>query len=243
MPAVGGSRGSSAAGGARQQQRGRIDLADSWQEGDILLLDDGSVGIFKDRVPNKEYQLVYFLEPDGHLKPQGVVLAAYDVRQLGKLPDEALQAFKRSQRWNRDCMVFHLHDWNDVGQLPPAIYFNAEQAPRVGNVDPHQGNAGGAPSDPQPEAETQPAPMFPKSRSVETQLSPGRRFSIKFGANDWHAVYWGRDELGDVVVHNTNKQWAMMHLNISRFKDTLELADLLTIQEMQEIRAQLEAQA
>jgi len=255
-PAVSGGRTPSVAPlGPTSTSRQRIDLSGDFAEGDIMLLDDGSVGIFKESVPNKEYQLVYFLEANGHIKPQGVVLAAYQVRKLGAVPAEFLVIFKRSQRWNRDAIVFHIESWDDIACLPPAILYDAKQSPTVGGVDPQRGSAGGAPTsgmtaeagEGHPSHSGHGAPSFTRSKSQATHgeggLTVGSRFSIKFGPNDWHAVYWGRDELGDLVVHNTNKEWSMMHLSLSRFQDSLEIGEQLSVSELQEIRRQIEGQS
>jgi hypothetical protein len=229
--------------------RKRFDPTDAWQEGDLLVLDDGSVGIYKDNVQGKEYQLVYFLEPDGELKAQGVILTSYDAKKLGNLPKDVLAVFRKTRQWNRDAVVFHMEDWNNVGMLPPAVEFKAEDAPTIMGVDPRRGSLGGAPDEGVEDVSAdESAPIMEKvapqsAEPDERGLKPGVRFSIKFGPKDWTAVYWSKDELGDIVVHDTNKIWTAMHLNLNRFKESLELKGSVSMDEMKTIQQHLDGQA
>jgi hypothetical protein len=70
-------------------------------------------------------------------------------------------------------------------------------------------------------------------------LERGRRLRIGFGDHIWDAVYWGSDELGQIVAHNTNKTWTLMHLNLGRFGDSLEYGELLTPEELKDINVSL----
>ncbi len=70
-------------------------------------------------------------------------------------------------------------------------------------------------------------------------LERGRRLRVKIGHRLWEAVYWGSDELGQIVAHNTNKIWTLMHLNLGRFGDSLETGDLLSPNEIKEINNSL----
>jgi hypothetical protein len=247
----GGMRTSSAAPipTARGNHPTRVDAAAMIPVGAIITLGDGSIGIFKDPAPGKEYQLVYFLEPGGKISPQGVVLHAYDVQELGVLPESHLKAFQRSQRWNRDSVVFHLKHWDDVRHLPPAIAFDPQEAPSIDDVSPRRGSRG---SVPHMSGEMQMAPGLDENPSAmdfeaphplperKSELTIGRRLRIKFGDRDWDAVYWGADDLGAILAHCTNKKWAMMHLDLKRFADNIELVGTLTREEMQEIQRQVE---
>jgi|GEM_PF-584158 len=70
-------------------------------------------------------------------------------------------------------------------------------------------------------------------------LERGRRLHIRFGDRIWDAVYWGSDELGQIVAHNTNKVWRLMHLNLGRFGDSLKHGDLLSSGEIKDINDSL----
>ena len=60
---------------------------------------------------------------------------------------------------------------------------------------------------------------------------------ISFGpGKSWDAVYWGRDLLGHVLAHRTHKEWALMHLDLKRFKDTIELGEFLDDEEIASIQ-------
>ena len=46
---------------------------------------------------------------------------------------------------------------------------------------------------------------------------------IRFGNNVWDAIYWGKDDQGHVVAHQTNNQWALMHLDLDRFGNGVQV--------------------
>ena len=73
----------------------------------------------------------------------------------------------------------------------------------------------------------------------KNSLERGRLLLIGIGSNVWEAVYWGSDELGQIVAHNTNKVWTLMHLNLGRFGDSLEYGNLLSPEEIKEINESL----
>lgn len=84
------------------------------------------------------------------------------------------------------------------------------------------------------------SPGRPKTEAIEPlkkkeTLERGRRMKIGFGDRAWEAVYWGSDELGQIVAHDTHKNWTLMHLNLGRFGDSLEYGDLCTPDEIREI--------
>jgi hypothetical protein len=72
---------------------------------------------------------------------------------------------------------------------------------------------------------------------LATDISGYRRgqcLAIKFGKKGeaWDAIYWGRDQQGTVVAHDTNGHWTLMHLDLSRFRDKVTRGDLLTDDEL-----------
>lgn len=70
-------------------------------------------------------------------------------------------------------------------------------------------------------------------------LERGRKLKVRIGSRFWDAVYWGSDELGQIVAHDTNENWSLMHLNIKRFGDSLEYGPLCTPEEIREINESL----
>jgi len=88
------------------------------------------------------------------------------------------------------------------------------------------------------------SPGRPKTEVIEPlkkkeTLERGRRLKIGFGDRVWDAVYWGSDELGQIVAHNTHKNWTLMHMNLGRFGDSLEYGDLCSPEEIREINQML----
>jgi hypothetical protein len=239
--------GSKRAGGERVEARplsGRSEGASisegAREVGSIMALGDGSVGIYRGQAPGREHKLVYFLDPSGALLPQGIALEAYEVRELGVLPKDFLEEFQAARRWSRDALVFHLKRWTDVKLLPPAASYDAASAPAVGGVSPRSGGVGGAPQAPRPQT----APVRAAAPAPdESGLRLGQRVKVKFGDRDWHAVYWGADEQGPMVAHCTNKKWALMHLDLKRFRDNIVPGEMLAREEIMEIARQLQGSA
>ena len=179
-----------------------------FEMGTIILLGDGSIGIYKGSIPGKEYQLIYHLRPDGTVTPEGIYLHAYRCETLGCLNSEALEEMQRSMRWERDRIVERLSSEEKVRLIPllssKAIKMEVSEPPR--NRD---------------------------------SLERGRLLKVRIGDRIWEGVYWGSDELGQIVAHNTNKVWTLMHLNLGRFGDALEYGALLSQDQMKNINLSL----
>jgi hypothetical protein len=58
----------------------------------------------------------------------------------------------------------------------------------------------------------------------------------------WEAVYWTSDELGPILAHDTNREWSLIHMDLSRFKDAIEYGELLSEEELEEIEQSLARQ-
>ncbi|MCB2156393.1 hypothetical protein KQI84_16080 [bacterium] len=187
--------------------RGVLGTDGTFPVGTILYFEDGAIGFFKDHRHDKDYEIVYQMRPDGRIKPQGVPLHEYEVKAIGQLPPEFVLRLQRRMRWQRDEVVFHL-DHFDYCQLVPYIVDTAS--------DTQTGSSTTVPKMPAPAA---------GAAQEEKKLVRGRRVRINFGNQEWHAVYWGQDELGPVVAHNTHQHWALMHLDLNRFRDSLVIGD------------------
>lgn len=181
--------------------------------GTILYFEDKSIGIYKDRRTDREYEVIYLLLPDGRVLAQGIALSNYEVKVIGTLPTEFMLRIQRRQRWDRDEVVYHLESFDYCRLIPHPTTQDIEvSTPR------------------------------PARREEEPKtLVAGRRFSINFGNQEWHAVFWGEDELGPVVAHNTHDRWAVMHLDLNRFRDSLVLGEMIDEALKQEIRGDLAA--
>jgi hypothetical protein len=239
--------------------------------GVILRFDDGSVAIYKDAVSGKDYALFYFLEPQGALVPQGIFLDQYDWERLGLLPPDLFDAMIRMRRWDRDAVIYHLDRFEYAGHIRaistaqpmqveggqssvqspsfetrrpserPAPQRTEAFTPRPSSVQPEPTYA--------PESEPSYAPQVPE----ETELPPpppprnplerGRVIRINVGPGKvWEAVYWTSDELGPILAHDTNREWSLIHMDISRFKDAIEYGELLSEEELEEIEQSLARQ-
>jgi hypothetical protein len=90
-----------------------------------------------------------------------------------------------------------------------------------------------------PEPEPEPEPLLPPPPPVPAvprdPLERGRVIKINVGGRMWESVYWTSDEIGPIVAHDTNRQWALMHLDLSRFRDAIEYGEVLNARRLDEI--------
>ena len=183
----------------------------AYNPGSILRLQDRTVVIYKQPVPEKGYHLVYTLIPGGTLKLQGVALEGYQVEEIGSIGQPQFDQLQQAMVWTRDLLVFHCYRYEDVDRIP--------QRPEVPETGAEPGPAATAAS---------PAPSSPSNgrQSAEAKVEPlrrGQRLQVRFGAKSWDAVYWGQDSQGHVVAHQTFNKWALMHLELDRFGGNVQI--------------------
>jgi hypothetical protein len=183
--------------------------------GTILRFEDHSLGVFKDAKADKDYEVVYRLLPDGSVRPEGMALASYDVKVLGKLPPEFVHRLQRRLTWNRDEIIFHLEHFDYCELIPePDPQYVVEDEEEAVEETPN--GAGGS------------------------LLTKGRHLTLSFGpGQSWQAVYWGEDDLGPLVAHKTADTWALMHLDLDRFADTMEMGPMAHESQLAEIEGDL----
>jgi hypothetical protein len=196
--------------------------------GAILWFDDGSLAIFKDAVSGKDYALFYFLEPNLTLSPRGIFLEQYEYRCIGQMPLPLFETMKSTNRWNRDCIVFHLFEWDFVQLVPQAGAVVSSQVGRP-TTEPGIARPGSSPAR-VGESEVQQGNPMPER---------GQALKINVAGRVWEAVYWAKDEMGHVVAHSTNRKWALMHLDLTRFADSMELGEIKPPEEIEEIQRHL----
>jgi hypothetical protein len=196
--------------------------------GSILCLGEHTLAIFKQSVPAKGYDLVNTLLPSGMMKMQGVALNGHAVQEIGAIGQPYLDQLQSQMRWNRDLIVFHCYRYEDVARIPAAPTA-AESAPMAG---PEPQPVRVAPSNPTyapsqtaaPQPAYQPVPP-PPPEDPRKSLKRGQRIQVRFGHKAWDAVYWGQDDQGQVVAHQTYNNWSLMHLDLDRFADSNVLID------------------
>lgn len=246
---------------------------DEFVPGTLMLLDDGSVAIYKDAVSGKDYALFYFLEPDGTIAPRGIFVKQYDAQRIGQLPKELFESMLRTNSWDRDAVVFHLDRYeyaNHIRKLmmrtPAGGAFTTRPRPvqrrapaPVERPEPEaepESEPAAEPQAPtrptrlwrdeeekrpptQPEPEYEPEPIAPKKDTLER----GRIIRINVGGRIWESVCWTQDEISPIVAHNTNGDWALMHLDLSRFRDSIEYGNMLPPENIAEIEHSLAKQS
>jgi hypothetical protein len=148
----------------------------------------------------------------------------YSVEPVGRLSAACLDAIVSGNRWERDMIVFHLLRYQDRVHIP-ALSNNGtdwQDAEPIANsenlsqMSVQKLTPEMLRSDYRPEEPEKPA------------LTRGRELTIEFGPSQkWKAVYWGKDELGHVVAHNTHDEWSLMHLDLNRFKDNIAFGNIV----------------
>jgi hypothetical protein len=196
------------------------------QSGDLLRLDDDSIGIYKDAVSGKDYALLYFLEPNGILAPRGIFLEQYETQRIGKIPENIFEQMRMTGRWDRDAVIFHLEKF----EFAPFVRRVENRTPADQVRRSSTGN-----SRPAITSGRQPTPV-PVERDP---LERGRVIRINVAGKVWESVYWTKDEIGAIVAHDTNREWSLMHLDLSRFKDSIEYGELLDPEKLSEIEQSL----
>lgn len=193
--------------------------------GTILFFEDQSVAIYRGEMKDKDYEMVYELATTGRLKPQGIPLASYDVRPLGRIAPAYLEKLMTGLKWDRDLLIFHLLEYEDCVLIPQIVAVsNDTPAPQSSTSVARMSI-----SPDQPAAAAPPANPFVR----------GRKLTIVFGKQTWNAVFWGSDELGTVVAHRTHDHWALMHLDLKRFKEGMVIGDMASGAEIAAIESDL----
>lgn len=193
--------------------------------GAIVRIDDGSIAIFKDAVSGKDYALFYFLERNGTMAARGIFLQQYESRRIGHMPAELLEKMLKAGRWERDAIIFHLERYEYTRYIKPVDADASIMSLAESNETPYNDESLNQMETPRPD---KPA-----------SLVRGRHFRINFSGKIWDAVYWTSDAMGPIVAHSTLGKWSLMHLDLERFKDSLELGEMAEDHEIRAIERSL----
>ncbi|MCX7011920.1 MAG: hypothetical protein NTW86_05030 [Candidatus Sumerlaeota bacterium] len=175
------------------------------------------VGIIKEEISNREYDLVYLLCADGRIEPRGVTLYSYDLERLGRLPREELNRISKRQFWDRDRLIYYLDDISFARGIPLIVPKGEAES-----------------------ASTRLAQTRSEPHDDGHSLLRGRRLSIVYGDKSWEAIYWGQDEEGPIVAHAFGPdEWELMRLDLNRFGDSLKRGRLMSDREIKAIEEQV----
>ncbi|HBF32924.1 TPA: hypothetical protein DDW35_00025 [Candidatus Sumerlaeota bacterium] len=207
--------------------------------GAILLLPDEQVAVFQHDTQSNGGNLdsVLLLNPNGSLRPEGLsILEEGQWEQIGQIPPDHLPALRSKLMWNRHHIVFHLAKFTDARFVPHIKTGAPKPAPQP--VQPSTTESTRHANWPNPSPEEIAEESTPIS--AESALVRGQVLSIEFTpGRSWEAVYWCEDAQGTVVAHNTNRHWSLMHLDLTRFQDSLVLSKQLEPAEIAAIESEL----
>ena len=196
----------------------------SYEEGIILSLDDGTIGVYVSDVPGQDYDLIYCLRDDGTVEPQGIPLYSYNPKAIGKLPEERLRHLRSRMRWMREEIIYYLKEFEFIN-LIPSIRTNHRKPAKPRMEEPEEDIF----TEDYQTSEIQPPVPERKDNSGKEgdSLVRGRKIIIRAPRGQWQAVYWGADNKGPIVAHQTYGKWDLMHLDLSRFADKVEYGDMV----------------
>jgi len=180
--------------------------------GTLVVWNGNQLGIYKEHLKKKGYDLLYVVEKDGRLQPKGICLFAYEPQPVGCLSEGIFQWMEQTMRWDRNALAVHFSNPEDLKKIS-ALREPVETKP--------------------PEAEPKPPDGSPDDKT----LVRGRTFTITVGRHKWNGVYWGRDTIGTIVAHNTNRAWSLMHLDLERFGASVKFGAMLARKKLREIEA------
>ncbi|MBI3737286.1 hypothetical protein HY256_12340 [Candidatus Sumerlaeota bacterium] len=191
--------------------------------GTILAIDDEELVIYRRPVAGQPYDMVYSLLFDGTVKIEAVELGKHQVFEMGCLPPNEFKTLQTRMKWNKALVAVGCRNREDAERIPEPT--------------------GAAALTPIPPTVTPPSPTdriasTPRGGVVNNltrgetvaradqpqeskKIRRGQRITLKFGDKSWEAVYWGRDQKGPVVAHNTHRRWSLMHLDLNRFKESM----------------------
>ncbi|MCX7045990.1 MAG: hypothetical protein NTX50_10965 [Candidatus Sumerlaeota bacterium] len=207
------------------------------QLGDILWLDDGTVVVYRQPVPNQQKEYAYQLAEKGALEVRSLVLAHYHPRLLGRLNSDLLRLFIRDKHWVRDAVLYHLDHWSFGRYLPSSngSHLNEEPAPDAPAPDAQEPALNFAAEGALRAANEDIPAALQDNPNAPPTLRRGVQVTIRHGVHAWEAVYWGRNDKGDIVAHRTAQFWQLAHVDLKHFGDQVEIGAVLSEQEINDI--------
>ncbi|MCH8332534.1 hypothetical protein IIC65_01240 [Candidatus Sumerlaeota bacterium] len=212
---------------------GKESSEDLYPKGTILALDDEDLVVYRRAVTAESYDMVYSLLGDGAVKIDGVEFEKHEVTELGQLSTEDFKKLQHEMRWSRELIAENCPDPEAAARIPdPTGAEPVSRAPAEAGAGSFSSQSGGV--------KTQAPPVKPSwvedltqqesaARVVEskpqgkTRIRRGQIITLNISGRTWDAVYWGRDKKGTVVAHSTHGQWALMHLDLNQYKDTMTI--------------------
>lgn len=179
-------------------------------EGTLLNIEDLGIAIYKERIPQKGYDMVYILLPD-KVTVQGIFLNMYRREIIGKIPSTIFKDIQKSHKWEPDQIKPYFSD-KKLSYLLPCPTRDLQEIKH-----------------------TEEKPPIPNNSLKSIPF--GQKLIFKMGDKAWEAVYWTKDEIGYVVAHNTGGNWQLMHLDLKRFSkmNMLHFGEVLSEEELKKI--------
>lgn len=192
-----------------------------FESGTILILEDGSLAIYKNKIQGKEYDLVYILNPkNAKVEAKGIYVSGYETEKIGLLPEDLFNKIQKTLLWSRDAIIYHLDKYSFCSRIPQV------NTPSEEPSESKEGDTNAYFLQKKPPQEVS---------SPTDALTKGRKMTVMFGDKAWESYFWGKDELGTIVVHQTTGDWTAMHLDLKRFGESIKLGEILSPDKIKQI--------
>lgn len=236
-----------------------------FESGNILCLNNEDLVVYRRPIAGKPLDMVYSLVSDGSVRIDGVDLSNHDVVEVGALPMTAVKQIQREMTWNREMIANHCYTKEDGDRIPApggAVAASGAEVYTQNLRTPQRRTPGRpAPSAPaggnSPELKAAIVDLVAQESAVrveelppttparptpgKTKIRRGQKVKLKMKGRNWEAVYWGRDNKGSVVAHNSKGHWALVHFNLSGYKDALTISREADPALVEEIKQALQA--
>ena len=218
-------------------------------KGAILCLDGEELFVYRRPVAGETYDMAYSLLATGEVKIESVQLGERKVEVLGQLSSADLKNLQEEMHWSHGLIAGNCEcpEARERIPSPGASITRARPSPRSRS----------APTRPQrraPNGESMAmvnglmaqegaARVVDDSKLPQTKVSirRGQMVTLQINGQKWEAVYWGKDKKGTVVAHRTHNHWALMHLDLARYKNSISVSGEPDECLMDQITAELKA--
>lgn len=226
-----------------------------FSKGAILCLDDEELLVYRRPVTGETYDMVYSLLATGEVKIESVELGERKVEVLGQLSSADLKNLQEEMHWSHGLIAGHCECPDARERIPsPGASKSTIRPTAVGRPSP-----AGRPTPTRPPRRSQngesnamvnglmaqegAARVVDDSKLPQTKVSirRGQMVTLRINGQKWEAVYWGKDKKGTVVAHRTHNHWALMHLDLARYKNSISVTGEPDECLMDQISAELKA--
>jgi hypothetical protein len=160
--------------------------------------------------------------------------------KIGQVPVDDMVSINIAQVWHRAHILFHLDRFDDSVLIPPGANGQSSVTDNTAT------RSADWPANAEDFNKEKSLPEMDDPTNAEQGKTPyklkrGQEFTIDFGeGRAWTAIYWGGDGTGNLVVHDTHKEYALTRLDFNRFPpESVKVGKMLDKRKIWEIQEYL----